>query len=37
LRQDYVHYSADTGLVNKPNRVGDKEVRKLTGNKKGGY
>ncbi|MDF2415712.1 DUF2235 domain-containing protein [Aeromonas sp. 1HA1] len=37
LRQDYVHYSADTGLVNKPNRVSDKEIRKLTGNKKGGY
>ena len=37
LRQSYLHYSADTGLVNKPNRVGDKEVRKLTGNQKGGY
>ncbi|PTT47002.1 hypothetical protein DBR09_08780 [Aeromonas sp. HMWF016] len=37
LRQHYAHYSADTGLVNKPNRVGDQEVRKLTGNKKGGY
>jgi hypothetical protein len=37
LRLSYLHYSADTGLVNKPNRVGDKEIRKLTGNEKGGY
>lgn len=37
LRLSYLHYSADTGLVNKPNRVGDKEIRKLTGNQKGGY
>ncbi|WP_339012850.1 DUF2235 domain-containing protein [Aeromonas popoffii] len=37
LRLGYLHYSADTGLVNKPNTVGDKEVRKMTGNKKGGY
>jgi len=37
LRLSYLHYSADTGLVNTPNRVGDKEIRKLTGNKNGGY
>lgn len=37
LRLGYLHYSADTGLVNTPNRVGDKEIRKMTGNKKGGY
>ncbi|HDX8445757.1 TPA: DUF2235 domain-containing protein [Aeromonas hydrophila] len=37
LRLSYLHYSADTGLVNTPNRVGDKEIRKLTGNDKGGY
>ena len=37
LRLSYLHYSADTGLVNTPNRVGDKEIRKLTGNEKGGY
>lgn len=37
LRLSYLHYSADTGLVKKPNRVGDKEIRKLTGNEKGGY
>ena len=37
LRLSYLHYSADTGLVNKPNRVGDKEIRKMTGNEKGGY
>ncbi|VXA80179.1 MULTISPECIES: T6SS phospholipase effector Tle1-like catalytic domain-containing protein [Aeromonas] len=37
LRLSYLHYSADTGLVNKPNRVADKEIRKLTGNQKGGY
>lgn len=37
LRLSYLHYSADTGLVNKPNKVGDKEIRKLTGNQKGGY
>ncbi|WP_421295589.1 T6SS phospholipase effector Tle1-like catalytic domain-containing protein [Aeromonas sp. 604534] len=36
LRLSYLHYSADTGLVNTPNRVGDKEIRKLTGNEKGG-
>ncbi|WP_323937167.1 T6SS phospholipase effector Tle1-like catalytic domain-containing protein [Aeromonas hydrophila] len=37
LRLGYLHYSADTGLVNTPNTVGGKEVRHLTGNKKGGY
>ncbi|HHQ4779210.1 TPA: T6SS phospholipase effector Tle1-like catalytic domain-containing protein [Aeromonas veronii] len=37
LRLGYLHYSADTGLVNTPNIVGGKEVRHLTGNKKGGY
>ncbi|MGL4250002.1 MAG: hypothetical protein ACRCR1_04990 [Aeromonas sp.] len=37
LRLGYLHYSADTGLVNTPNTVGDKEVRQITGNKKGGY
>lgn len=35
LRQSYLHYSADSGLVNKPHRVRGKEVRKITGNKKG--
>lgn len=37
LRLSYLHYSADTGLVNTPNRVSDKEIRNMTGNKKGGY
>ncbi|MGE6150402.1 hypothetical protein ACLHZ5_21665 [Aeromonas media] len=37
LRLSYLHYSADTGLVNTPNRVSDKEIRKMTGNKKGDY
>lgn len=29
LRLGYLHYSADTGLVNTPNTVGGKEVRHL--------
>ncbi|MFQ2197325.1 T6SS phospholipase effector Tle1-like catalytic domain-containing protein [Aeromonas hydrophila] len=37
LRLGYLHYSADTGMVNKPNRVGDQEVRRVTDNQKGGY
>ncbi|HHQ4488446.1 TPA: T6SS phospholipase effector Tle1-like catalytic domain-containing protein [Aeromonas hydrophila] len=37
LRLGYLHYSADTGMVNKPNRVGDQEVRQVTDNQKGGY
>ncbi|WP_279452448.1 DUF2235 domain-containing protein [Aeromonas dhakensis] len=37
LRLGYLHYSADTGMVNKPNRAGDQEVRRVTDNQKGGY
>lgn len=37
LRLGYLHYSADTGMVNKPNRVGGQEVRQVTDNQKGGY
>ncbi|MBW3762720.1 DUF2235 domain-containing protein [Aeromonas veronii] len=37
LRLGYLHYSADTGMVNKPNRVGDQEVRQVKDNQKGGY
>ncbi|MBP8174133.1 MULTISPECIES: phospholipase effector Tle1 domain-containing protein [Aeromonas] len=37
LRLGYLHYSADTGMVNKPNRVGDQEVRRVKDNQKGGY
>ncbi|MBQ4673329.1 T6SS phospholipase effector Tle1-like catalytic domain-containing protein [Aeromonas dhakensis] len=36
LRLGYLHYSADTGLVNTPNHIGGQETRKVTDNQKGG-
>lgn len=37
LRFTYLHYSADTGLVNYPNIKGGEEVRRVVSNQEGGH
>lgn len=36
LRFEYLHHSADSGLVNYPNQIDGREARRIINNLKGG-
>ena len=36
LRFEYLHHSADSGLVNYPNQIGGREARRIINNLDGG-